>query len=103
MFQVHLSAIGLDFHPVRSRSRRKLQTLLTSLYRNEPEPSEAVAPAKPVSWGEEPVSGLPDPPVTLEAARAEGAATLSFAAERLAKLIADIHERPPLSAKIIPV
>jgi creatinine amidohydrolase/Fe(II)-dependent formamide hydrolase-like protein len=44
MFLVHLSAIELDFHPVRSRSRRRLQTLLTSLYGSEPEPPESGAP-----------------------------------------------------------
>jgi creatinine amidohydrolase len=103
MFQVHLSAIGLDFHPVRSQSRRKLQTLLTSLYGSEPEPSETDVPVKTAAWGEEPVCRLADPAVTLEAAQAEGTAILSFAAGRLAKLIADIHERPPLSAKITSV
>ena len=45
MFQVHLSAIDLDFHPVRSRSRRKVQTLLTALYGAAPEPAEFSEPA----------------------------------------------------------
>src|ERR1019366_436226 len=39
MFQVHLSALGLDFHPVRSRSRRAVQTLVTALSGVEAEPS----------------------------------------------------------------
>jgi creatinine amidohydrolase len=103
MFQVHLSAIDLDFHPVRSRSRRSLQTLLTSLYGSEPEPPESDATAKAAAWGEESVQSLPGPAVKLDAARIDGAAILSSAAGRLAKLISDIHERPPLTARISPV
>jgi hypothetical protein len=103
MFQVHLSAIGLDFHPVRSQSRRNLQTLLTSLYGSEPEAAESEGPVTSATWGEEPVSRLAGPAVSLERARTEGAAALSFAAGRLAKLLADIHERPPLSAKVTAV
>lgn len=103
MFQIHLSAIDLDFHPARSRNRRGLQTLLTSLYGSEPEPSESQATAKPADWGDESVSSLPGPAVSLGEARTEGAATLSAAAGRLAKLISDIHDRAPLNARITPV
>jgi creatinine amidohydrolase len=103
MFQVHLSAIDLDFHPVRSRSRRRLQTLLTSLYGSAPERLDSDAPAKAAAWGDESVPSLPGPAVNLDAARIDGAATLSSAAGRLAKLISDIHDRPPLSARITPV
>lgn len=103
MFLVHLSAIELDFHPVRSRSRRRLQTLLTHLYACAPESPEPATPSAAAEWGEEAVSSLPGPAVDLDAARVEGPATLSSAAGRLAKLISDIHERAPLSAKLSPV
>ena len=103
MFLVHLSAIGLDFHPVRSRSRRTLQTLLTALYGAEPEPSEPGAP-EPAErpWGDESVCPLPGPAVPLGQARGEGAAILAAAAGRLASLLADIRNRPPLSAALTP-
>jgi creatinine amidohydrolase len=103
MFQVHLSAIGLDFHPVRSRSRRRLQTLLTALHGAEPEaagPGPAEPPERP--WGDESVNALPGPAVPLAQARIEGASILSEAAGRLAKLLSDIHDRPPLGATLTP-
>lgn len=103
MFLVHLSAIGLDFHPVRSGSRRKLQTLLTSLYGAEPEAPGPEAPGRPAAlWGDESVVPLQGPAVGLEEARAEGASILAAAAGRLAKLLSDIHDRAPLRAKITP-
>lgn len=102
MFQVHLSAIGLDFHPQRSRSRRNVQTLLTSLYEAEPEPADPSAPARAPAWGEEPVLPLPGPALDLKAARKEGAAILAVAAGRLASLLSDIHDRAPLTAKLTP-
>jgi creatinine amidohydrolase len=104
MFLVHLSAIDLDFHPVRSRSRRRLQTLLTALYGADPEPSAPQAPGlAPRTWGDESVTPLPGPAAGLNEARIEGAAILAMSADRLAKLIADIHDHPPLSARIAPV
>jgi len=101
MFQVHLSAIDLDFHPVRSRSRRRLQTLLTSLYGREPEPAGKAGPA--ASWGDEGVAPLAGEAQGLAGARAEGAAILAESASRLAGLLAGIHDRAPLTAKITPV
>jgi creatinine amidohydrolase len=99
MFQLHLSAIDLDFHPVRSRGRRRLQTLLTSLYETEPEAAGPASPAQPAPlWGEEVVSPLTGPAVPLAQARAEGAAILAGAATRLAKLLSDIRDRAPLGA-----
>jgi len=103
MFHVHLSAIGLDFHPVRSRSRRQLQTLLTHLYGTGPEPGPDAAPQEARAWADESVAPLAGPAAGLEDARSEGAATLAAAAARLAKLISDIHDRAPLSATIAPV
>lgn len=103
MFLVHMGAIDLDFHPVRSKSRRRLQTLLTSLYANEPEAAAPAPPAKPASWGDESVTPLAGPHVRLAEARTEGAAILNESAGRLAGLIAGIHDRAPLAAKITPV
>jgi creatinine amidohydrolase len=97
MFQLHLSAIDLDFHPVRSRSRRKLQTLLTSLYGAEPEKStESGAARAAPAWGEETVTPLAGPAASLAEAHAEGPATLAAAAARVAKLLSDIRDRKPL-------
>lgn len=101
MFLVHLSAIDLDFHPVRSKSRRRVQTLLTSLYGMEPESEGALAPG-PSSWGDETVFPLPGPALALAEATAEGETILAASAARLAKLLADIRDRPPLSARVTP-
>jgi hypothetical protein len=102
-FHIHLAALELDFHPVRSRSRRRLQTLLTSLYGTEPEAPEVAADALPAAtWGEESVTALPGAAVPLAQARPEGADILAAAAERVAKLLSDIHETGPLSALLTP-
>lgn len=103
MFHIHLSAIDLDFHPVRSRSRRRLQTLLTFLYGSEPEAAGSEGPARPPTWGDESVRQLGGPAHGLEEARADGPAILAAAAQRLAKLISEVHDRAPLSARITPV
>jgi hypothetical protein len=104
LFHIHLSAIDLDFHPVRSRSRRRLQTLLTSLYGAEPEPAGPGSPGRAGAlWADESVAPLEGPAVPLVEARVEGAAILDAAARRLAKLLTDIRERAPLAAKIEPV
>jgi creatinine amidohydrolase len=103
MFHLHLSALELDFHPVRSRSRRRLQTLLTLLYGSAPEPQGEADSAEPApTWGNESVTPLPGPAASVAEARTEGAAILAEAAGRLAKLISDIHERAPLSATLTP-
>jgi creatinine amidohydrolase len=102
MFLVNLSAIGLDFHPVRSRSRREVQTLLTALYESEPEASEPAAANGAAAWGDESVAWLPGPALGLGEARRQGAAILAASAGRLAGLFSDIHDRAPLTAKITP-
>ena len=103
MFQVHLSALGLDFHPVRSRSRRTVQTLLTALYGSEPEaPDPGTPDGGPTAWGDESIAPLAGAPVAMAQARVEGAATLSAAAGHLARLISDIRDRAPLEAKLVP-
>jgi creatinine amidohydrolase len=97
MFHIHLSALELDFHPVRSRSRRRTQTLLTALYGREPEAPEGAASQ---AWGDESVAALPGVPANLGEARAEAEAILGAAAARLAKLLSDIYDREPLSATL---
>jgi hypothetical protein len=49
------------------------------------------------------VTRLRQAALPLEKALPEGAATLAEAAGRLAKLLGDIHDRAPLTAKITPV
>ncbi|MGA2693652.1 MAG: creatininase family protein [Opitutaceae bacterium] len=102
MFHVHLSALDLDLHPARSRSRRRLQTLLTFLRDTEPAPPGPAGAGAAAGWGLEPVTELAPPASSLKEARSEGPAILSSAATRLSKLLADIRDRPPLSAKLMP-
>ena len=102
MFHVHLSALDLDFHPVRSRSRRRIQTLLTALTGGEPE-SRPGGRAAAATWGDESVAPLDGAPAPIAEARAEGAAILAAAAGRLAQLLSDIHDQAPLSAKVAPI
>ena len=101
MFVVHLSAIGLDLHPQRSRDRRAVQTLVTALGGSEPQDGGSPGPAA-ASWGEEPVTALCGPALSLERARAEAPAILAGAAARVAKLLSDMRERPRLGAGLPP-
>jgi len=103
MLIIHLSALGLDFHPQRSKSRGRLQTLLTSLYGAAPEPAAGGPPDPPAAWGTESVTPLRQSALPVEKALPEGNATLAEAAGRLAKLLGDVHDRAPLTAKITPV
>jgi hypothetical protein len=102
LFLVHLSALGLDFHPVRSRSRRTLQTVLTSLYGREPGPVAGEGET-PASWGTEPVTRLAGTPLALAEARAEAGAVLGGAGAHLARLLSEIRERPPVAVHVRPI
>jgi creatinine amidohydrolase/Fe(II)-dependent formamide hydrolase-like protein len=102
MFHIHLSALELDFHPVRSKSRRRIQTLLTALHGREPEAPDGAPPDKPAAWGDESVTVLSGSAAGLAEARIEGAAILGAAAGRLAKLLSDIYDRESLSATLTP-
>jgi creatinine amidohydrolase len=96
VFRISLSGLGLDFHPVRSKDRRKIQTLLTALTGRQPEPAGTETP--PVAgWGDESMRPLPGPAVSLSDSAAEGAATLAAAGQHLLKLLGEIRARPALA------
>lgn len=97
MFCVNLSALDLDFHPVRSKSRRSLQTLLTYLTGRTPEPADtAIPPDQTTSLRDETVRPLSGPPATPGEVAHEGLAILDKAARHLASLLGEIAARPPL-------
>jgi creatinine amidohydrolase len=96
IFRINLGMLDLDFHPVRSRTRRQLQTLLTALTGRAPEELPA-APAAPAGWADERVRPLAGPPVDLASAIPEGAALLAAAAARVAALFGEIAAHPPLA------
>lgn len=102
IFRISLSGLGLDLHPTRSNSRRKVQTLLTALTGRAPDMNPDSAP--PLATFEEAVHPLPEPPVPIAEATVEGAATLSAAAAHLVKLLDEIAARPPLpnGGRILP-
>ena len=105
LFRISLSGLGLDLHPTRSQSRGQFQTLVTALTGQEPDaPPAGLPPPAPRSWGDERVYPLPEPPMSLEEARAAGATLLSTAAGRLLQLLHEIDARPPLphGGKILP-
>ena len=95
MFCINLSALDLDFHPERSHSRRKVQTLITALTDTVPLDTVATAIPAPV-WGVDAVPPLPGPALSLEDAKVEGASTLAAAAAHLASLLMEISARPSL-------
>jgi creatinine amidohydrolase len=95
IFRINLSALGLDFHPVRSRDRLAVQTLVTALTGRMPE-AAASGPGQAPSagWGDERVTPLAGPPAPLARAQTEGMETLRIAAERLASLLSEAAARP---------
>ena len=98
IFRISLSVLGLDLHPTRSQTRRKVQTLVTALTGHEPEPPPAGgAPPSVRPWGDESVASLTDPPVPLDQARVEGAMVLAQAAAHLGALVQEIQARSPLA------
>lgn len=92
-FVISLSALELDFHPTRSKSRRTLQTLLTALNETEAEAPEPLANEAP-GWGDEPITPLQGPAEPLASARTKAPALIEAAGARLAVLLADIDARP---------
>jgi creatinine amidohydrolase len=100
VFRVHLSALGLDFHPSRSRDRRLVQTAVTALTGRPPEAGQGGAETVCAEeWGTERVAPLGGPPLPLEQARSDGMAALEAAASRLRSLLGEISEsRAPSKA-----
>lgn len=98
MFCINLSALDLDFHPTRSKSRRTLQTLLTAFTGREPvQPAVAESTAPPPeSPDEDQVTPLPPPALGLAEAQAAAEEILAGSSARLAALFAEINARPPL-------
>lgn len=97
MFCINLSALELDFHPVRSRSRRQLQTLITYLTGRIPETADGVPPrAQHADFPEDGVQVLAAPPASAEEVEREGQAFFTAASTRLAALFEEINFRPPL-------
>ncbi len=95
LFTLQLAALGLDFHPQRSRDRRRVQTLLTGLTGRAP---EAAGPAGAApGWGEEPVTVLAGAAVEPKAAAAEAPGIVAAAARKLASLLGEIGARAPLA------
>jgi creatinine amidohydrolase len=96
IFRINLSAIELDFHPARSQSRRRVQTLVTALTGRAPETTDAAAPARPL-WADERVTPLPGPAASVATAATEGASILAAAAARVSALFGEIAAHPPLA------
>jgi creatinine amidohydrolase len=97
IFRINLGALDLDFHPTRSRSRRRVQTLLTALTGRAPdETAPAAPPARPL-WSDERVTPLPGPAVSVATAMAEGSAILAAAAARVSALFGEIAAHPALA------
>lgn len=103
IFRISLSGLGLDLHPTRSSSRRKVQTLLTALFDHEPD--STLVPISGASLQNEervqPLAGIPE---TLVAAKLEAAQTLAAAAAHLVRLLVEVAARPPLphGGRIVP-
>ena len=97
IFRINLGMIDLDFHPVRSKSRRAVQTLVTALTGRAPDPQPTAAAVPPAFWADERIRPLPGPAITVGAAADEGAVILSAAAARVAGLFGEIAAHPPLA------
>jgi creatinine amidohydrolase len=104
IFRISLGGLGLDFHPVRSKDRRKVQTLITALTGRLPEPPPAIAAPPAAGWGDEAVRPLTEPAAPLATAAVEGRATLDAVARHLVSLLGEIQARPPLAhGGVIPI
>jgi creatinine amidohydrolase len=97
IFRINLGMIDLDLHPVRSKTRRAVQTLVTALTGRAPDPQPSTPPAAPAFWADERIRPLAGPAVSLEAAATEGAAILAATATRVAALFGEIAAHPPLA------
>ncbi len=99
MFSINLYGLGLDFHPVRSKSRSQLQTMGTYLLEKEPILSAdegKLVPSDALELGEAAHAPALVDFTPIEQARREGSALLRQTGESLAGLLLEISERPPL-------
>ncbi|MEY4488788.1 MAG: hypothetical protein RIQ79_1296 [Verrucomicrobiota bacterium] len=98
MFCINLSALDLDFHPTRSRTRHALQTLVTALTGREPAfPANEDPTSRSIEApGDENVTPLAEPALNIEAARIAGSELLAKSSARLASLFIEINARPAL-------
>lgn len=96
LFCVNLSALGLDFHPFRSTSRRLVQTLLTGLYGREPKRS--ARGSFPGSFAREALPPVLAPWDNVDESASRVPAILRTAAERLSSLLQEIRAHPLLPA-----
>ena len=105
IFRMNLSALGLDLHPKRSRSRREVQTLATALIGAAPHPETDAIPEAAAFWGDETITPLTTKPASLEEAREEGGRIFEETAAQMAALLGKIAEFPALAhdGKILPM
>ena len=96
VFRINLSMIELDLHPVRSKTRRRVQTLVTALTGRVPDPVSEAAATGPSFWADEKIQPLGGTAVSLDAALTEGTEILATAAARVASLFGEIAAHPPL-------
>ena len=100
MFSVNLYGLGLDFHPIRSTSRKRLQTLGTHLLDKEPNLESSVNKTIPVDGltpGDAISASALNESLSLEQAHRKGPQILSESSDHLARLLKEIHERQPLA------
>lgn len=95
VFRINLGMNDLDLHPVRSKTRRQFQTLVTALTGCAPEaPSGPAMP--PAFWHDERVSPLAGEAASLAVAATEGPTILATVASRVASHFGEIAAHPPL-------
>ena len=93
MFSINLYGLGLDFHPVRSGSRTRVQTLGTFLLNSEPSfdgGSDREIPSDGLSPGESHRGSTLVEFRTLQEAHREGPVILRESAEHLGQLLKEI-------------
>lgn len=104
VFTIHLSSLGLDFHPTRSTERRRLQSLITALTGRMPDAPPA-GKLSPPEWGKDRLEPLLGPALPLPEALVAADAILAPVAQQLARLLGEVQQHPPLAdnGRISPV
>jgi len=96
IFRMNLSMLELDLHPVRSKTRRRVQTLVTALAGRAPDAVSPEANSAVSFWADERVRPLAGPALSLAEAQVEGAAILASTTKWIAALFGEIAAHPPL-------